>query len=83
MKLTGKNKITVHTGKVKLKGSVGGNVSKVTYRVGSKGKFKPAKGTTNWTITASHLKTGKNIVTIQAKGLFGTSSTKVTVTVDK
>jgi len=83
VKVTGKAKITTTKTKVKLKGTVAGSVTKVEYRVGAKGAFKPATGTTSWTINASKLKPGKNVVTIQVTGVGGTVSTKVTVTVKK
>ena len=60
-----------------------GSASMVEYRVGTKGAFKLATGTSAWTINVSKLKVGKNVITIQAMGVGGTTSTKVTVTVKK
>ncbi len=36
----------------------------VTYRVGTKGAFKPALGTTSWSINAK-FKPGKNVIAIR------------------
>ncbi|MGH8048432.1 MAG: hypothetical protein ACREKL_14410 [Chthoniobacterales bacterium] len=71
--------------KVTLTGTASGTGAKVTYRVGTKGAFKQAKGAglSPWTINASGLKLGKNIITIHATSQFGTSSTRVAVTVKK
>ncbi len=58
-----------------VRGSSSGPVSKVTYRVGNRGPFKTAKGTTNWSFKAQ-LKPGKNLVTVIAQGPGGTSVPK-------
>ena len=83
IKLSGKKDVTVSKTSVKLAGKVSGNVSEVSYRVGRKGAFKLAKGTSAWSLVAKQLKPGKNLVTVKATGVFGTTSTKVMVTVRK
>jgi len=80
MSISGKKKVVVTSAKVVIKGSVAGSVTSVTYRVGSKGSFKTASGTTTWKINAV-LKAGKNTISIVAHGPGGDSApAKVTAT---
>ncbi|HVE16173.1 MAG TPA: hypothetical protein VNB29_05525 [Chthoniobacterales bacterium] len=63
-----------------VSGSASGAFTTVTYRLGTKGAFKRAKGTgAAWKIVASKLKKGPNIVTVRAIGSYGTSSKKLTI----
>ncbi len=63
--------------KVTVKGkSTGGEDFVVEFRVGTKGKFKPTRGTSTWSFTAK-LKPGKNFVFIRARLSDGTVSRAV------
>lgn len=82
VKISGPKSVTTSAASKLIKGTVtsNGGVSKVEYRVGTKGKFKNASGTTKWKFTAK-LKPGKNQIFVRATT--GTSSSKlakVTVT---
>jgi sulfatase modifying factor 1 len=65
--LRGPAKIRTNKSRVTISGTASdsGGVASVLFRVGSKGGFKTAKGTTSWQISAK-LKPGKNVVEIYA-----------------
>lgn len=77
-----KSKKVLPNGTLSMSGAITGyGGATVSYRIGS-GKLQKAKGSrTLWTIPATKLKKGKTIVTITAKGDFGTSTKKVPITV--
>jgi hypothetical protein len=63
-----------------ISGTASGAFTTVTYRMGTKGAFKRAKGTgAAWKIVVSKLKKGPNLVTVRATGSYGTSSKKLTI----
>jgi hypothetical protein len=66
-----------------ISGTASGAFTTVTYRTGTKGAFKRAKGTgATWKIVVSKLKKGDNLVTVRATGSYGTSSKKLTIVRD-
>jgi hypothetical protein len=71
--IAGRKKTVTDKASVAVRGLTTGTVTQVTYRVGKKGSFKVATGTANWKFKAK-LKPGKNIVTVMALGLDGSSS---------
>jgi hypothetical protein len=68
VKISGAKTITTSASSRLVRGTVKSNigVDRVEYRVGTKGQFKKAIGTTKWRFTA-RLKPGKNIVFVRAK----------------
>ncbi len=79
IKITGRKKLTTAKAKLTIKGKATGQVTSVTYKIGSK-PAKRAKGTASWSIQAA-LKPGKNKITITAHGPGGDSvPAKLTVT---
>jgi len=77
--IAGKKKLSTAGTKYTVKGKAEGDVTSVTYRVGSKGPYKKAIGTTSWRFTAK-LKPGKNIITVIVHGPGGDSApAKITV----
>lgn len=81
VKQSGPKKVKTTKGKVKLAGScAGGSDFKVEFRVGKKGAFKPAKGTSKWTLTAK-VKPGKNFVFVRATLPNGSTSKELKLTV--
>jgi hypothetical protein len=76
VKISGKKTVTTTAPTRTIRGTVksNGTVTLVEYRVGTKGKFKKAKGTTKWSFKAS-LKKGKNIISVRAKA--GTTFSKI------
>lgn len=63
-----------------IKGTAAGQVTQVTYRIGKKGPFKKAGGTSAWSFRAK-LAPGKNRITVIAQGPGGSSTAKtVTIT---
>ncbi len=79
VKISGAKKVTTPKAKLTIKGSATGEVTSVTYRIGSK-PAKAAKGTGSWSIKVA-LKPGKNKITVTAHGPGGDSTpVKVTVT---
>lgn len=63
-----------------IRGRASSPVTRVTGRVGTRGTFQNASGTTSWTYRA-RLKTGRNVITILARGPGGTSTPRtVTIT---
>lgn len=69
--------------KVAIKVKASGSATKMSYRVGTKGAFKKVSGGSPWMFTASHLKVGKNVVTLKAEGDFGTTTKRLPVVVKK
>jgi sugar lactone lactonase YvrE len=66
-----------------IRGVATGQVSSVTYRVGNRGSFRTASGTTSWTFKAK-LKAGRNQISVIAAGPGGSSNTTtLSVTLDK
>jgi len=82
--LSGKKKITTTAAKVVIKGSAAcsAGVARVEYRVGKKGGYKVAAGTTAWTFKAKILP-GKNTISIHAISLKGVTSAPVVVRVTR
>lgn len=81
VKQSGAKKIRTTKGKVKLAGScAGGSDFKIEFRVGRKGAFKPAKGTSKWTLTVK-VKPGKNFVFVRAKLADGSTSKELKLTI--
>lgn len=74
LKITTRSSSTIQA-KAPVAGTAAGEVTKVTQRVGSRGPFRKAKGTTNWSFTA-RLKPGRNPVTVLAEGPGGPSAPK-------
>ncbi len=72
VKITGKKNLTTTKPKLTIKGKATGQVTSVTYRIGSK-PAKKAKGTASWSIQAA-LKPGKNKLTVTAHGPGGDSA---------
>jgi hypothetical protein len=81
VKISGKKKITTTKTSLKIKGtaSCGAGITLVQYKVG-KGKFKTAKGTTNWNFKAK-LKPGTNKIKVKATGGNDVVSSPAKVTV--
>ncbi len=78
VKIGGAKKVTTAKAKLTIKGKATGEVTSVTYRIGSK-LAKRAKGTASWSIKAA-LKPGKNKIAVTAHGSGGDSApAKVTV----
>ncbi len=64
---------------ITIKGEGSISLSEVLYRVGNRGKFKKARGTTRWRFTAA-IPPGNSIITVLAKGPGGTSKpTKIRI----
>ncbi len=79
-KLMGKKKITTDKSSYTIKGTATGTVTNVSYRVGSKGNYKKAKGTNKWSFTAK-LKPGKNLISVIISSPGGDAKPlKITVT---
>ncbi len=82
VKISGPKSGTTTAASKLIKGTVtsNGGVSKVEYRLGTKGKFKKASGTSKWKFTAK-LKPGQNQIFVRATTGTSTSKlAKVTVT---
>lgn len=81
LKPTGSKRIRTTNGKIEIVGqATGGSNFTIEFRVGTKGKFKPARGTGKWSLTAK-VKPGKNFVFIRARLSDGTTSRPVRLTV--
>jgi hypothetical protein len=68
VQIKGKKKVTTSKTSLVIKGTAtsGAGITQVQYKIGS-GKFKKAKGTTNWKFTAK-LKPGTNTISVKAIG---------------
>ena len=71
--IAGKKKIKTTQTKRMIKGSATGVVTYVLARVG-KGKWRPALGTAAWKFPAKHLKPGRNVIKVIARGPGGDSA---------
>jgi len=80
--VSGKKKITTTAAKIVIKGGAAcaDGVARVEYRIGKKGGYKVAAGTTAWRFKAG-LKPGKNTITIRAIGAAGQTSSPVVLRV--
>jgi hypothetical protein len=81
VKISGKKIIHTPAASRVVRGTVKSNagVDSVEYRVGTKGKFRKAKGTTKWSFTA-RLKPGRNNIFVRAKiGTVVSKIAKVTI----
>ncbi|HVE16557.1 MAG TPA: hypothetical protein VNB29_07460 [Chthoniobacterales bacterium] len=77
--IAAKKTVKTSSTSVTVKGTASGNVTSITYTVGS--KKGTARGTANWSFKATNLKTGKNIATVIAHGPGGDSApVKITIT---
>jgi hypothetical protein len=78
----GKKKITTTAGTVRLRGTAedAGGLARVEFRIGTKGKFRPAKNTTAWSARIG-LKPGRNVVTLRAVDTAGNASATQKVTI--
>ncbi len=78
----GKKKILTSAARLTIKGTAAcpDGVARVEYRVGKKGGFKTAGGTTGWSFKAA-LKPGKNTITIHAFGVTGAEATTTAVVI--
>jgi len=76
--VSGKKKITTTAAKIVIKGGAAcaDGVARVEYRVGKKGGYKVAAGSTAWTFKAKILP-GKNTITIRAVSAKGATSAPV------
>jgi hypothetical protein len=74
VKIKGSKKVTTTKTSLVIKGTAtsGAGITQVQYKIGS-GKFKKAKGTTNWKFTAK-LKPGTNTISVKAIGGNGVAS---------
>ncbi len=79
--VAGKTTLVTRSAKLTIRGTTTGTVTKVTYRVGTKGAFRTATGLGSWQFIATLVK-GKNPITILATGPGGTSKS-VTVNVTR
>lgn len=75
--LIGKKTISTSKAKQTIRGTAVGEVTSVTYRIGS-GKWLKAKGSASWKITIT-LKRGKNVITVVVTGPGGSSKPIKTV----
>ncbi len=77
--IKGKKKITTAKATLAIKGSAGGAVTSVAYRVGKMRAYKTAKGTAAWKFQAK-LRPGRNKILVIARGPGGDSApAKLTV----
>ncbi|MDD5198510.1 MAG: hypothetical protein PHC88_01790 [Terrimicrobiaceae bacterium] len=77
--IRGPSEVTTEKEKLVIRGKAKGIVTSVKFRVGRRGAFKPATGSTSWHFIAA-LKPGKNLITVIARGPGG-NSTPVKITV--
>lgn len=70
---------TTHKASVKLTGTASSDIGilKVQFRVGSKGGYKAAHGTTSWSFKVNKLKFGTTRVTVLATATDGTAATRL------
>jgi sugar lactone lactonase YvrE len=80
LSVSGKKKILTSSAKIVIKGSAAcaDGVARVEYRIGSKGAFKAATGTTTWHFTAK-LKLDANAVSVRAISTKGAVSAPATL----
>jgi uncharacterized repeat protein (TIGR03803 family) len=82
VKIKGKAFLRTNKAKVKIAGTATDDIGllRVEYKIGKKGKYRPAKGTSKWTINAK-LKPGLNVITIRAVDIRRTNSKPATARV--
>jgi hypothetical protein len=80
LSVTGKTKISTHASAITIKGtaSCADGIARVEYRIGKKGGFRTAAGTTAWSFKAK-LSPGKNTISIRAVGKTGASAARFVV----
>ncbi len=79
VKISGAKKLTTSKAKLTIKGKATGQVTSVTYQIGSK-PAKKAKGAASWKFTAA-LKPGKNKIAVTAHGSsWDSAPAKITIT---
>lgn len=69
----GSRRITTSQPTRLIRGKTRGNTVLVAYRIGGKGRYKPASGTSSWRFVG-RLKPGRNMVSVIASGPFGSSA---------